>query len=110
MDIAVGDSVSLTFNYDDLSLSKGTGTVQMISDVSVTTDTSDVSYEVYIDFTADENTRLGMTVMVDILGEDGQAEAVLNENGQAAADEGTAGIEGAEQTVDAGDFMIAPAP
>ena len=70
MDIAVGDTVALTFTYDDIGMSTGTGTVEMISDVSVSTDTSDVSYEVYINFDAEDDTRLGMTVMVDIIGED----------------------------------------
>lgn len=70
MDIAVGDTVALTFTYDDYGESNATGTVEMISDVSVSTDTSDVSYQVYIDFAAEADTRLGMTVMVDIIGED----------------------------------------
>lgn len=70
MDIAVGDTVALTFTYDDIGMSTGTGTVEMISDVSVSTDTSDVSYAVYIIFEAEDDTRLGMTVMVDIIGED----------------------------------------
>ncbi len=70
MDIAVGDTVYLTFTFDDLGLSEGLGTVQMISDVSTSTDTSDVSYAVYIDFEAKDDTRLGMTVMVDLMGEE----------------------------------------
>ena len=77
MDIALGDTVSLTFTYDDMGLRTGTGTVQMISDVSMTTDTSDVSYKVYIDFDATDAIRLGMTVMVDII-EAGEEEALTD--------------------------------
>ncbi|MFH1512516.1 MAG: HlyD family efflux transporter periplasmic adaptor subunit, partial [Bacillota bacterium] len=72
MDIKVGDPVSLTFSYDDRGLSPVEGTVEMISDISFSTDTSNVTYNAYIDFAPNENIRLGMTVMVNIL--DGQEE------------------------------------
>ncbi len=70
IDIALGDTVALTFTYDDMGTSKSTGTVSMISDVSFSTDTSDVTYKVYIDFTASDDIRLGMTVMVDLMGDE----------------------------------------
>ena len=67
IDIAQGDTVALTFTYDDMGFSTATGVVSMISDVSFSTDTSDVTYAVYIDFDPAEDIRLGMTVMVDLL-------------------------------------------
>ncbi len=110
MDIAVGDTVSLTFTYDDLGLSKSAGTVQMISDVSVTTDTSDVSYEVYIDFEAQSETRLGMTVMVDIM-EAVETEEFAAEGGeQPSADKDTGETVNTQEAVDNGDFGNMPAP
>lgn len=103
MDIAVGDTVSLTFNYEDVATSESTGTVQMISDVSFSTDTSDVTYNVYIDFTAEEDTRLGMTVMVSLLDNDAAAE--VEEEETVAEDETGATVsEDATQLEDAGDF------
>jgi multidrug resistance efflux pump len=70
MDIQVGDTVNLTFSYDDSGMSTSMGKVDSISDISFSTDTSNVTYNAYIDFVPDENIRLGMTVMVDILDED----------------------------------------
>jgi len=67
IDIAVGDTVALTFTYDDMGFSTGNGTVCAISDISFSTDTSNVTYAVYIEFSATEDTRLGMTVMVDLI-------------------------------------------
>jgi multidrug resistance efflux pump len=59
-----GDSIGLEFNYDDTDSSACTGTVAMISHVSDSTDTSDVAYKAYIDFTPSDAIRLGMTVRV----------------------------------------------
>jgi multidrug resistance efflux pump len=106
MDIAIGDPVSLTFTYDDMGLSTGTGTVQMISDVSVSTDTSDVSYEVYIDFDATDDIRLGMTVMVDII--EASEEETLATDTQATTDEAAVETEAPAQTLDNGDFINIP--
>ena len=68
-DIAQGDQVTLTFNYDDTGDHVYTGTVAMISHVSNTTSTSDVTYPAYIDCPVDENIRLGMSVTVGLAGD-----------------------------------------
>jgi biotin carboxyl carrier protein len=68
-DIHVGDTVSLTFSNDDSGLNAAVGTVEMISDISFSTDTSDVTYNVYVDFEATENIRLGMTVTMELTDE-----------------------------------------
>jgi HlyD family secretion protein len=68
VDLNEGDQVTLEFNYDDSSSSDCVGTVAMISHVSETTSTSDVAYEVYIDFTPNDNIRLGMTVVANTSG------------------------------------------
>ena len=106
MDIALGDKVSLTFTYDDTGMSKGTGTVQMISDISVTTDTSDVSYAVYINFDAEDDTRLGMTVMVDLIDqEEAMEEAVEPDE---PADAAPADMQAPAETAPNGDPMTKP--
>ncbi len=66
-DVKVGDTVDLSFNYDDLGTNTVTGTVAMISDISYTTDTSDVTYDVYVDFEPSDMIRLGMTVMMETI-------------------------------------------
>ncbi len=109
MDIAVGDTVALTFTYDDIGMSTGTGTVEMISDVSVSTDTSDVSYEVYINFAAEDDTRLGMTVMVEIIGEDYLFQEDETEDVAAEDAEGTVEEQNAELE-EKGDFMPGSMP
>ena len=68
-DIQVGDTVNLSFNYDDLGTNTATGTVAMISDISYSTDTSDVTYYVYVDFEPSSNIRLGMTAMMETIDE-----------------------------------------
>ena len=110
MDIAVGDTVSLTFTYDDVGMSQGTGTVQMISDVSFSTDTSDVTYDVYIDFEAEDATRIGMTVMVDIIDQD---EYTVEEDETAVAEDTAEDAAIEEQPADtgaAGDFAPGSMP
>jgi multidrug efflux pump subunit AcrA (membrane-fusion protein) len=109
MDIAVGDTVALTFTYDDIGMNTGTGTVEMISDVSVSTDTSDVSYAVYINFEAEDDTRLGMTVMVDIIGEDYVFEEDETEDVEADDAEGTVEEQNAKLE-DRGDFIPGSMP
>jgi hypothetical protein len=67
-DIQEGDTLQLEFNYDDSADSLCIGTVSMISHVSASTDTSDVSYKAYIDFTPNLDIRLGMSVLVSVEG------------------------------------------
>ena len=68
-DVHVGDEVLLSFTYDDTGSSYITGTVEMISDISFSSDSSDVSYYVYIDFEPTEEIRLGMTVLMETIDE-----------------------------------------
>lgn len=63
-ELAEGDTVKLTFNYDENNTVQTTGTVAMISHLSSTSN-GEASYLTYIDFTADENVRIGMTVVVE---------------------------------------------
>ncbi|MDD3213681.1 MAG: HlyD family efflux transporter periplasmic adaptor subunit [Eubacteriales bacterium] len=63
-DIHEGDQILLEFNYDDSDDSMCPGTVSMISHVSASSGTSDVAYKAYIDFTPNDDIRLGMTVLV----------------------------------------------
>ena len=64
-EIQEGDQLQLEFNYDDEENVTVVGTVAMISHVSATTDSSDATYYAYIDFTPNQNIRLGMTVVVN---------------------------------------------
>ena len=66
VDIQEGDLMSLQFNYSDASTDDAEGTVSMISNVSASTDTSDVTYKAYVDFTANDKVRLGMTVVAAV--------------------------------------------
>ena len=71
VDIAEGDKVQLTFNYDESKSVQTTGTVALISHLSSGSG-SEASYETYIDFVPDENVRIGMTVVIDTLDKDTQ--------------------------------------
>jgi len=66
VDIQEGDLMSLQFNYSDASTDDAEGTVSMISNVSASTDTSDVTYKAYVDFIANDKVRLGMTVVATV--------------------------------------------
>jgi multidrug resistance efflux pump len=68
VDIHEGDQIQLEFNYDDTANNVLIGTVSTISHVSGSSSTSDVTYQAYIDFTPNEDIRLGMTVMASISG------------------------------------------
>lgn len=74
-EIKQGDQIELEFNYDDSTDTTVTGTVALISYVSSSTSTSDVTYNAYINFSADENVRLGMTVAAKIIDSTTQDEA-----------------------------------
>jgi len=66
-DVHVGDEVYLSFNFDDSGSSTIVGTVEMISDISFSSDSSDVSYYVYVDFVPTDDIRLGMTVLMETM-------------------------------------------
>lgn len=80
-DIHEGDQILLEFNYDDSDDSTCSGTVSMISHVGASSGTSEVAYKAYIEFTPNEDIRLGMTVLVS------------TENGTDEEDEFTDGLE-----------------
>ncbi|MBQ8537957.1 MAG: HlyD family efflux transporter periplasmic adaptor subunit, partial [Clostridia bacterium] len=61
--IKEGDSVSISFNWDETAQTVYEGTVSMISHVSSSQET-EASYKGYVDFVPGENVRLGMTVVV----------------------------------------------
>lgn len=65
--IKEGDTVSLSFNYDESNIMQTTGTVSMISHLSNSESGSEANYPAYIDFTPNENIRIGMTVSVSTL-------------------------------------------
>ncbi len=111
MDIAVGEPVALTFTYDDLGAGEGLGTVEMISDISTATDTSDVSYAVYIDFAATGDTRLGMTVMVDLMDEaELEALEAQKESPDHTAADAAPAAEDNRPASETGDFTNLPSP
>lgn len=61
--IAQGDTVTLSFNWDETGQTQYQGRVAMISRVSEAAD-SEATYKGYIDFQPGEEVRLGMTVVV----------------------------------------------
>ena len=61
--IAEGDEVLITFNYDPDQPTQMKGVVSMISHLSSSQD-SEASYQAYVNFTPDENVRIGMTAVV----------------------------------------------
>ncbi|MBQ8093314.1 MAG: HlyD family efflux transporter periplasmic adaptor subunit [Clostridia bacterium] len=67
--IREGDTVSLSFNYDENNIMQTTGTVSMISHLSNSESGSEANYPAYIDFIPNENIRIGMTVSVSTLDE-----------------------------------------
>jgi len=62
-EIAEGDTVRLSFTWDEDAAETVTGTVEMISHVS-SSETGEAAYKAYISFDPPAQTRLGMTVMV----------------------------------------------
>ncbi len=87
VDIHEGDPIQLEFNYDDAENNVFTGTVSMISHVSGSSTTSDVTYQAYIDFTPNEDIRLGMTVLASTInGETDSSEDMMTEDDAAATD------------------------
>lgn len=67
--IKEGDTVTISFNYDESKEQQTTGTVDMISHLSTSTDDSEASYLAYIDFIPNENVRIGMTAVVSTIDE-----------------------------------------
>jgi len=98
-DIHEGDTLQLEFNYDDSSDSIYTGTVTMISHISASSDTSEVSYKAYINFVPNAEIRLGMSVLVSTTEE----EADVTE-----ADEDEV-VEPGETPAETGEDFMAPA-
>ena len=61
--ISEGDEVLITFNYDPDQPTQMKGVVSMISHLSSSQD-SEASYQAYVNFTPNENVRIGMTAVV----------------------------------------------
>ena len=62
-----GDTVKLSFNYDENNTLQLQGKVSMISHLSNSESGSEANYPAYIDFTPNENIRIGMTVSVSTI-------------------------------------------
>lgn len=68
--VHTGDAVSIELLWNQDTEQQYSGTISMISSVANATETSaeggstEVTYDVWIDFTPDENTRYGMTAIV----------------------------------------------
>lgn len=78
-DVKVGDTVNLSFGLDDPGMNTVAGTVEMISAISFTSDSSDVSYYVYVDFETDAAIRLGMTAIMETIDAPAEEEAAAEE-------------------------------
>ena len=91
--IAVGDEVSIRFNWDENGDHDAQGSVRAISFLPETAEAgaetaSDAIYNAYVTFTPDESTRLGMTVIVTVPEEEaGEAETLGSEAEAAEAAE-----------------------
>ena len=68
--IKEGDTVNLSFNYDENNIMQTTGKVSMISHLSESDSGSEANYPAYIDFVPNDNIRIGMTVSVSTLGDE----------------------------------------
>lgn len=78
--IAEGDRVRISFNYDESKTEQTEGVVSMISHISSEASGGEASYQAYIDFTPDEDVRIGMTVVVTTI----DAEDAPEESGDIA--------------------------
>lgn len=67
--IREGDTVNISFNYDEAREQQTTGVVEMISHLSTSEDTSEASYLSYINFVPNEDVRIGMTAVVSTIDE-----------------------------------------
>ena len=65
--IKEGDTVTISFNYDESKEQQTTGTVEMISHLSTSGDSSEASYLAYINFVPNEDVRIGMTAVVSTM-------------------------------------------
>lgn len=70
-EIHEGDTVQITFHYEQDKPAELTGTVAMISHLSTSQD-AEASYKAYIDFEPDENVRIGMTAVVTTMNDLGE--------------------------------------
>lgn len=82
--IAEGDTVAIEFDWDTEGTLRTTGTVASISRVNASAEggatSMDAEYSAYIDFEATDEVRLGMSVVVYTLDEDGlETEDLLEE-------------------------------
>ena len=68
--IAEGDTVKISFNYDENHEAETTGTVEMISHLSSSDDNSEASYLAYVNFVPNEDVRIGMTAVVSSIDEE----------------------------------------
>lgn len=97
-DVAEGDEVSVTFNWsEDVDDAKTfDGKIAAISHVAETSEDStetDASYTAYVDFTPDEDVRVGMTVLVTLK----RAAAVSDESGDETDESETESANGDEE-------------
>ena len=76
--IREGDTVNISFNYDEDKDQQTTGTVDMISHVSTSEDSSEASYLAYVNFVPNENVRIGMTAVVTTIDEPVEEELELD--------------------------------
>ena len=83
-----GDTVKLSFNYDENNTLQLQGKVSMISHLSNSESGSEANYPAYIDFTPNENIRIGMTVSVSTIDaeeEDWEEEEAAEEDDEISA-------------------------
>ena len=66
--IAEGDPVEITFNYDPDNAVRLPGTVAAISHLS-SAQSGEAAYQAYVDFTPNEDVRIGMTAVVTTIDE-----------------------------------------
>ena len=66
--IAEGDAVEITFNYDPDNAVRLPGTVAAISHLS-SAQSGEAAYQAYVDFTPNEDVRIGMTAVVTTIDE-----------------------------------------
>lgn len=67
--IREGDTVDISFNYDESNEHDTTGTVEMISHLSSSGNSSEASYLAYVNFVPNEEVRIGMTAVVTTKGD-----------------------------------------
>lgn len=79
--ISEGDTVTISFNYDEAKTAETTGTVEMISHISTSEDADEASYLAYINFVPNEDVRIGMTAVVGTIDAEPAEEALPEADG-----------------------------